>query len=1344
MADDDSTRRADADDYVTRAGLVAGRKVFGRYVLEAVAGRGGMGVVWRARDEELEREVALKFLPEVVAADPEAVRDLKRETKRCLELTHPHIVRVYDFEHDAPLAAIGMEFVTGQSLAKRKAEAPGDCLTVEVLAPIVAQLCEALDYAHHKAKVVHRDLKPANILITRDGEVKVTDFGIARSLSDTQTRLTGRAGNTSGTLPYMSPQQLLGADPTPADDIYALGATLYELLSGKPPFYTGDLASQIRDVPPKRLSARRAALGHLPVPTAWEETIMACLAKKPEDRPQSAGEVAQLLGLARDEVEGAKVKVEKQIGRFDEHGRAREWVALPTSRMRWLALVAVTAIILGAAGYLFWPRGPGPATPGPTEKSSVTQEPSAKPLGMVPPVVGPAAALPREFTVTVDPADAGARLWLGPVSDVEVKEGRAVLKDLPDGEQELIVQAPSYQPFTTRVTVKDGRGSVEVKLVAVRGAVAVTARPDTQVTAVDGRGREMRLGVVPAGGVLDVENLLTLGTYTLRLEHTDCAAVTVPGVELMLGRTIKVAPAQTPLPGELRVFSVPTGAEVRVNGAVAGTTPATIKNQPSEQTLRLEVFLQGYRRMEQAVTLRPKEVRTVNIGTLVAESGGLELRLANADFRLDQAKVLVDGREVRPSAEFYFNTRWVYKDLGIGLCKVEITHPDYEPWRQDVTVRDQDTTMVNVELKPKPGTLACETTPAGARVVINGGGQHETTFIDSRTQAESLTPLKGALPPGTYTLRFELKGYKAAAKTVTVAANRTVEVFTSLEKLLGPEKDQGWTVPELNLEMAYIRPGTFTMGSPAPESGRSSDEDPQTQVTLTKGYWLGKTEVTQAQWEALMGSNPSNFKGADRPVETVSWNDAMGFCRKLTESERSAGRLPEGYEYVLPTEAQWEYACRAGTTGQYGGDGNLDDMGWYNQNSGGTTHPVGQKQANSWELYDMHANVWEWCLDWYGNYPGGSVRDPAGPTSGSGRVGRGGGWRDLAPFCRSAHRNWLVPDLRDYFLGFRLALAPSITARIADRLPEQTTASAYIVKPGDTGTKITQTIGVSIADIEAANPGLDWRRLRVGQMINVPSSGRLAAKNELRLNTALEKIRGPEEDQGWTVPDLNLQMAYIRPGSFIMGSESGADDEKPQTQVTLTQGYWLGKTEVTQAQWEALMGSNPSKFKGVDRPVEQVSWDDAMEFCRKLTERERGAGRLPESYEYTLPTEAQWEYACRAGTTGQFGGDGNLDDMGWYSQNSGGTTHPVGQKQSNAWGLYDMHGNVWEWCLDWEDKYPGGSVRDPTGPASGALRVSRGGCWSREAIYCRSASRDGVSPGRRSLLGFRLALSLVR
>jgi serine/threonine protein kinase len=204
----------DADSGPTIRAMTAGQKVFGRYSLEVLAGRGGMGVVWRARDEELGETVALKFLPEIVARDPVAIDELKEETRRARRLTHPNIVRIHDFVRDELQAAVSMEFVDGTTLGQLRLQQPDKVFSVETLGPLAAQLCAALDYAHNTGKVVHRDLKPANLLVTRDGGLKVTDFGIARSLTETHTRLTGRAaGDTSGTLLYMSPQQHRHARP---------------------------------------------------------------------------------------------------------------------------------------------------------------------------------------------------------------------------------------------------------------------------------------------------------------------------------------------------------------------------------------------------------------------------------------------------------------------------------------------------------------------------------------------------------------------------------------------------------------------------------------------------------------------------------------------------------------------------------------------------------------------------------------------------------------------------------------------------------------------------------------------------------------------------------------------------------------------------------------------------------------------------------------------------------------------------------------------------------------------------------------------------------------------------
>jgi formylglycine-generating enzyme required for sulfatase activity len=210
------------------------------------------------------------------------------------------------------------------------------------------------------------------------------------------------------------------------------------------------------------------------------------------------------------------------------------------------------------------------------------------------------------------------------------------------------------------------------------------------------------------------------------------------------------------------------------------------------------------------------------------------------------------------------------------------------------------------------------------------------------------------------------------------------------------------------------------------------------------------------------------------------------------------------------------------------------------------------------------------------------------------------------------------------------------------------------------------------------------------------------------------------------------QFVLIPAGEFLMGSENGDSNERPIHRVWISRDFEMGKYPVTQAQWEAVMGSNPSHFNGADRPVEKVSWNDVQRFIDKLNQWDS-------KYQYRLPTEAEWEYACRAGSTGDYAGD--LEAMAWYFDKSGDGTHPVGQKQPNAWGLYDMHGNVWEWVQDWYDSgyYAQSPAADPQGPTSGSHQVLRGGGWDGYAQNCRSAARDSGSPADRyGSLGLRL------
>jgi formylglycine-generating enzyme required for sulfatase activity len=288
-------------------------------------------------------------------------------------------------------------------------------------------------------------------------------------------------------------------------------------------------------------------------------------------------------------------------------------------------------------------------------------------------------------------------------------------------------------------------------------------------------------------------------------------------------------------------------------------------------------------------------------------------------------------------------------------------------------------------------------------------------------------------------LTKELLPSAPQAKALEQEVNRLKQRQMRVKSSYGA-KPGGVGTNSIGMKLVWIPPGEFDMGSPPAEPERNNDEGPIHHAKISKGFWMGQTEVTQTQYVAIMGTNPSRFNvddllanmarmksrpsfedipalNADLPVETVSWDDAVEFCRKLSEKE--------GVAYGLPTEAQWEYACRAGTMTRFSfddGDSSLGDYAWYSGNSNGTTHPVGQKRPNAFGLYDMHGNVWELCSDWYGKYSIGSSVDPQGPPNGKDRVSRGGSWSYVPRFCRSASRDRGAPVVRVMDLGFRVVL----------------------------------------------------------------------------------------------------------------------------------------------------------------------------------------------------------------------------------------------------------------------------------------------------------------------------------
>jgi hypothetical protein len=570
----------DLDLGATIKGFSPGQKLFGRYTLKAQLGRGGMGVVWRARDESLERDVAIKMLPEVVANDPSAVRDLKRETAKSQQLSHPHILRIYDFVEAGPLCGITMELVEGGTLTAKRLEQPGEVFTVAALQTWVGQLCEALEYAHSREKIVHRDLKPANLMLTADGQLKVADFGIAASVSDSVSRVSQQAGS-SGTPVYMSPQQMMGEKPAVSDDIYALGATLYELLTGKPPFYSGNIIMQVQNKVPPTVTERRAELGVTgdPIPPAWEAAIAACLAKEPQDRPQSAGEVLERLGLtAKNTYAFAKAtadtkpdaKVERVVPQplkaqaTDGSGTSRA-----TSKTPLFAGIFAGIVLLGGLGWYFGVHAPEQQR---LEQVRVESERVSAEKARL-------AEAERLEQMRLANARGGLVVRTVPAG-AEVRVGALALGksplSLPDqrlGGYTVQVRLEGYEDWDGTTVIEEGKFTeMNVQLVRSLGRLTVAQGPvgfPAESAEIVSQGVEQWKRTVQVPGELE----LPTGIYDVVFRRTGWPDF-VRRVEI--GRNAGSSVAAEFVPGSVTIQSNPSGAEVLLGGRHVGLTPLTL------------------------------------------------------------------------------------------------------------------------------------------------------------------------------------------------------------------------------------------------------------------------------------------------------------------------------------------------------------------------------------------------------------------------------------------------------------------------------------------------------------------------------------------------------------------------------------------------------------------------------------------------------------------------------------------------------------------------------------------------------------------------------------------------
>ncbi len=558
------------------------------------------------------------------------------------------------------------------------------------------------------------------------------------------------------------------------------------------------------------------------------------------------------------------------------------------------------------------------------------------------------------------------------IDDIYIKNGAYQVKQKP-GSYTYRVESPMYHSEGGKIEVKDKKVELSVNLKPAFGYFNITSTPESGATIIiDGKSVS---GVTPFKS-----DRIMSGEHTIQVMK-EMYQPSFQKVTLTDGQTLPVNFILVPNFGEVTV-TAPNGTTILMNNQQKGTS--TWRGRLLPGVYSFEGVLKSHRADKRDMEVSAGEKYDVTLSPTPIY-GSLDIMTEPHG-----ATVTVDGKN-------YGTTPTTISKLLIGDYTVNLTKSGYSTINRQVTIMENRSAEVNERMEN------------GKNVTITSTPEGVNLYIDN--VSVGTTPYSGHLLFGTHILGIEKDGKKSERRVeIQMSGGETDFVLD-----FGPTK-YFETVNGVKFGMVEVKGGTFMMGSPSNESGRDNDEV-QHQVTL-KSFIMGTHEVTQGLWKAVMGNNPSNFNGDNLPVESVSWNNVQEFIKKLNQLT--------GKKYRLPTEAEWEYACRGGSTTAYcfGDNSNsLGDYAWYDNNSGNRTHEVGTKKPNAWGLYDMHGNVLEWCNDWEADYPTTPQKDPTGPSSGSNRVFRGGGWYGSAQGCRSAFRNRNDPDYRGNYLGFRIALS---------------------------------------------------------------------------------------------------------------------------------------------------------------------------------------------------------------------------------------------------------------------------------------------------------------------------------
>jgi formylglycine-generating enzyme required for sulfatase activity/serine/threonine protein kinase len=1250
----------------------------GRYEIRRVLGRGGFGIVYLAHDPQLDRPVAVKLPRRKRFRTAEHVASFVEEARRAANLKHPLLVAVHDVQQQDGLPYIVQEYLDGQNLGEWAAKSRP---SFEQIARVLVGVAEALGYVHQRG-LTHCDLKLTNVLMDTMDQPHVADFGLAVH----ESALTLRKGEVFGTPATMAPEQVRGESHRldGRTDIWAIGVMLYELLVGRRPFAASsrnELYTEIQahDPKPPRLIDRR-------VPRELERICLKCMSKRRTDRYSTTDDLREDL-------------------------------------LAWL--------------------GKEPATQVPQSTSVVTS----------PFVSAPDSSSGSKPTVKIVPK--GLRSFDAEDADffLELLPGPRDREGLPE----------SIRFWKNRIEEPDPDKTFCVGLIFGPSGC--------------GKSSLVKAGLLPR---------LSDRAVPIYVEAT--ASDTEVRILKQLHKHIPHLPADIPLPDAC--------AELRLTGAGRDRKVVLVIDQ-FEQWLHAHAKLKNSQLVD---ALRQSEGGRLQALLLARDDFYLSVNRVFQELEIR----LLEGQNY--SAVDLFDLDHARKLLiafgrAYGKLPDELATEHERFVHQAVDQLAEDHKVISVRLALFADMMKTRSWVPQSLQEIGGVGGVGVTFLEETFAAKTAPPahrvhenairgvLKALLPEGG----TDIKGSKRSADQLCEASgyhdkpqqfDQLMQILDSEVRLITPTDPDGREresdCPFYQLTHDYLVPSLrdwLTRKQQETRRGRA-----ELRLDERAALWTARPERQQlpSWWEVLTIWLFTRRRNWTESQQRMMRRATVVHCRKalvlvliVATMAVSADRgirwnrasqvdvridavlnalpdaLPNAVARLRPFQQEvigelrgklevgqldatrrLHVLCALAELGEADAVASILAL---TKNATDAEGPnvcsaVKQHPQESLTLLDAALRKADTDQDW----------------ALKARLAT------LSLFLRNTEwaADMLVVDQRPDPIQ-RTIFIETFAAWHGD-LVQLSDIVAPSQRPALRSGICLAAGSVSDSDVTAKLKRA-WKPLAESWYLTQPDAGTHCAAQWLlrKWGMTLPDVpvaRAPVEGNDWYHNSSGMVMLKIPAGEFIMDSlqflpPDQYADEGPQHHVVLTRPYYMGVYEVSQAEYERVMGSNPSSFEGARNPVENVSWEEAAEFCRRLSElpEEKAAGRV-----YRLPTDAEWEYACRAGTTTtySFGADtSQLGEYSWFEDNSGNKTHPLGQKRPNGWGLYDMHGNVYEWCQDWYGNYTETAVVDPQGPSIGLLRVARGGSWKWTARHCWSTNRDWSSPtAHYSDLGFRVAL----